>query len=133
LAVHDLGVSAIDKIEPLVWQIETRVARRHKTFETDELLGHFGMNHGDDVGRLGEGTRGRRCHQSTEGTEKLAFGRGPEEGSGNAFTHDIAHQHIEVLVVVAKKVVEVAVDLLRRQRQGGNVQAGHIIGLLALE
>ena len=62
----------------------------------------------------------RHNHEVTESPQEVAFCRRTQERRGDAFTHDVAYDHIEGLIGVPEKDVKIAVDALR-----GNGECGH--------
>src|SRR5271166_6323606 len=65
-------------------------------------------------------------HQVAEGSEEMALGSGPQKRRGNPFAHDISNDHIQRLIRVPEKDVEIAVDSLGGDRQSGQSKSGKV-------
>ena len=68
--------------------------------------------------------RGLNRLKLTQGAEQGAFDRRPHQRCRNAFAHDIADNHIQAFFSLHKKIIEVAVNILRRDRQGKDLITG---------
>jgi hypothetical protein len=51
-------------------------------------------------------------HQIAEGFQKMALGGGSQECRGNAFAHNVAHDHVEAVAGMTNEDVEIAIDAL---------------------
>ena len=52
-----------------------------------------------------------------QSAQEMALDRGSEKGGGDPFAHDISHDDVEAVIGVSEKIIEVPVDLLRRNRE----------------
>ncbi len=119
-------MAAIDESHALLAGIEAHVAEGHEALELDQVLHHLRVGLRDDLFRLREHAVAPRAHEVAERLDEVALGRRAEKRRGDPLAHDVGDDHVEALVLVSVEVVEVAVDLLRRDRQRGDVQSRNV-------
>jgi hypothetical protein len=126
-----LGVSAINKIDSASQWVEAGVTESRKKIEADELPGYARMNHSDNFLGFRKFRAPRLCDQMPEGVQELAFDGGTEQRRWNTFAHDVADENVEQPTMVRKEIVEVAINLLGRDRECGHPYPGQIARRLA--
>ena len=126
----DPCVPAIDEIEAAPVHVQAGIAQGYETIQIDQMPHQFRMCEHHDFFGLRELTVLGQDQQATEGSEEVALSSGPQERRGHPLAHDISNDHIQGLIRVPQKGIEIAVDSLGGDRQRGHSKSGKVQGRL---